>query len=218
MRKLLFFLVTMSLSTALNAKVVDLGTYGATYPIAEKDAVVELKEAAARVDWNKVLDKEKWKRKAEDFKPRDLASLPRARKTRAYTVDMSYTLPFDIPRVDRNGKVTGTLYPKGYTFNPLDYVSYPGILVFIDGSDKKQVEWFRKSKFFRDYRTRLLITGGSYYELEKAMGIPVFYAARPVVERLRIKAVPSIAWQRGKYMVVKEIGLDDTGKKSDNHN
>jgi conjugal transfer pilus assembly protein TraW len=26
------------------------------------------------------------------------------------------------------------LYPKGYSFNPLDYVSYPGVLVVIDGA------------------------------------------------------------------------------------
>ena len=218
MRKPVFFLIVlMAFSTSLQAKTVDLGTFGATYPIAEKDAIVEMQEAAARVDWNRVLDKDRWKKKAEDFKPKDLVRLPRARKTRAYTVDLTYTLPFNVPKVDRNGKVTGTLYPKGYTFNPLDYVSYPGILVFINGSDRKQVEWFRGSRYFKDYRTRLLITDGSYYDLEKTMGIPVFYAVRPVVERLKIRAVPSIAWQRGRYMVVKEIGFEKTGKKNNNH-
>ena len=214
MKKAAFLLVILVVfSTSLHARIVDLGTFGSTYPIAEKDAVQEMQEAAAKVDWSKVFDKDKWKKKAEDFKPKDLVSLPKAKRTRAYTVDLTYTLPFDIPKVDRNGNVTGTLYPKGYTFNPLDYVSYPGILVFIDGSDKSQVEWFRRSPYFKDYRTRLLITDGNYYDLAKSMGIPVFYAMKPVVERLKIKAVPSIAWQRGRYMVVKEIGLE----KADNN-
>ena len=56
-----------------------------------------------------------------------------ARKERTFLVDMTYTLDRDI--ADEKGNV---VYPKGYTFNPLDYITYPGTLVILDGNSPTQ--------------------------------------------------------------------------------
>jgi len=55
----------------------------------------------------------------------------------------------------------------------------------------------------------LLLTGGSYYELGKKLDRPVFYANADIIHRFQLEAVPSIVFQRGKYMEVKEVAISD---------
>jgi len=71
--------------------------------------------------------------------------LPSALEDSIRTVDMTYTTEFDVP--DGRGNI---LYPKGYVFNPLEYVYLPNMLVFINGGKKDQVEWFNSSAYFND--------------------------------------------------------------------
>ena len=112
----------------------ELGRFGAVYPIVEPDALEEIRAKAARVDWKKVFNKEKMTRGIREYQPRDLVKLPAARHARTFLADMSHTLDMDIP--DGKG---GILYPRGYTFNPLDYVNLTRTLVIINGNDQKQV-------------------------------------------------------------------------------
>jgi conjugal transfer pilus assembly protein TraW len=178
----------------------DLGRTGATYDIAEPDALVEIEEAARRVDWEKAFDKEKAKRALKAFKPEGMKPIPRAKKDRVRLVDMTYTLDHDIP--DGKG---GVLYPKGFSFNPLDYVSYPGVIVIIDGSDREQVVWFKSSVLAKDHRVALMLSDGSFYDAMQEFGRPVFYALPNVARRLRIEAVPSVVVQKNGMMEVKEV-------------
>ncbi|MDD2900322.1 MAG: hypothetical protein PHI31_16630 [Desulfuromonadaceae bacterium] len=175
----------------------ELGTFGMTYRIAEQDALAEIEERAKQVDWHKVLDK----RKVENFQgPPDRVRLPRAKRNRSFPVDMTYTTEIDVP--DGKG---GILYPKGYTFNPLDYVTYPKTLVVIDGTDPEQVKWFAASEYDKRLDVTLLLTGGSFGAVSKRISRPLFYADRKIVERFKLKAVPSVVRQKGRMMEVLEI-------------
>ena len=185
----------------------DLGTFGTTYPVAEKDAVLEIKERAAQTDWTKHFNKDKIEKAVRRYRP-DIFRLPRATQDRTFRVDMSYAVDFDIP--DGKG---GILYPKGYRFNPLEYVQWPGILVVIDGSDKEQVSWLRSSQYVKDYRTMLLVTDGGFWDLSHNLKRPVFYATRQIVNRFQLKAVPSVIQQSSNYMEVKEIAVHSQNEK-----
>lgn len=177
----------------------ELGTFGMTYRIAELDALAEIEERAKQVDWYKVLDK----RKVENFQgPPDRVRLPRARQNRRFPVDMTYTTEIDVP--DGKG---GILYPKGYTFNPLDYVTYPKTLVVIDGTDPEQVKWFAASEYDKRLDVTLLLTEGSFGTVSKRISRPLFYADRKIVERLKLQAVPSVVRQKGRMMDVTEVKL-----------
>mgnify|MGYP000439194096 CR=1 FL=1 len=145
-------------AAATGPPVRDLGTVGTTYPVAEPDALEEILEAARKVDWSKVFDRSKWAERLRSFKPPQLPELPRAARDRVRPVDLTWTLPFDIPRVNEKGEIVGILYPRGYAFNPLDYVTYPGVLVILDGEDPLQLSWFERSPYFDDPKARLLIT------------------------------------------------------------
>lgn len=182
-----------------SAQAKELGTFGMTYRIAERDALTEIEERAKQVDWHKVLDK----RKVENFQgPPDRMRLPRAKRNRSFPVDMTYTTDIDVP--DGKG---GILYPKGYTFNPLDYVAYPKTLVVIDGTDPEQVKWFAASEYDKRLDVTLLLTGGSFGAVSKRISRPLFYADRKIVERLKLQAVPSVVRQKGRIMEVTEVKL-----------
>lgn len=182
---------------SLSVQAKDIGTFGMTYRIAERDALAEIEERARQVDWHKVLDK----RKVENFQgPTERVRLPRTKRNRSFPVDMTYTTEIDVP--DGKG---GILYPKGYTFNPLDYVTYPKTLVVIDGTDPEQVKWFAASEYDKRLDVTLLLTEGSFGTVSKRISRPLFYADRKIVERLKLKAVPSVIRQKGRVMEVLEI-------------
>jgi conjugal transfer pilus assembly protein TraW len=176
---------------------------GRVYPITEPDMLEELRAKAATVDWSKVVNKDKQKEKIKTFKPENLISLPPAKEDRSYLVDMTYTLDVDMP--DGKG---GVLYPKGYSFNPLDFAPLRGKLIVIDGSDPRQVAWFDKSVYRDDLNVKLLLTGGSYYQLMEKFRRPVFYYMQPMSIRLQVEAVPAVVEQAGKMIRVTEVGLE----------
>jgi len=194
-----------ALGTLLHVQITDaklLGRIGAVYPIKEKDALTEIEDRARAVDWNKVLDKKKIVSQMKALRPEGLAHLPRAKRDRRFQVDMTFTLTYDIP--DGRG---GILYPKGYTFNPLELISYPYIQVYINGDDRKQIEWFNSSPYAKDDRVRLNLVDGSHFEVSRKLGRQVFYATPLALQRLKLVAVPSAVMQQGKMMEVSEYAI-----------
>lgn len=184
------------LPESAQAKV--LGTMGRVYSIAETDALQEIEMSARGVDWQSILGKER----PEDFRPANLVRLPRARHTRSFLLDMTYTLDSDIP--DGKG---GVLYPRGYRFNPLDYVPFNQTLVILDGEDPAQTAWLMASPLAVDPKTIVLLSQGSFSRVGKELGRAVFYADRRIVERFRLAAVPSVVSRKGRLMEVKEIEI-----------
>ena len=179
-----------------------LGTVGHVYPVVEPDALAEIKDAAARVDWEKVIDRQKKLEMIKHFRPGDLHPLPVAMADKSFLVNMSYTLDADIP--DGKG---GVLYPKGFAFNPLDYVKLTSLLVVIDAGDQQQIQWFKSSSYADDYRTRLILSGGDYYDLTEELDRPVFYLVDAVAQRLQLAAVPSVIRQQDNMLQVREVML-----------
>ena len=198
-------------AVTLDAAVHNLGVFGTTYSIAEKDAIEEIREKASTIDWKKYFNKEQMEQAVKNYRPKEPVSLPVTTGDKKHNVDLTYTLDFDIP--DGKG---GILYPKGYSFNPLDYLQLPNILVVIDASDDRQVQWFLSSEYANDYRTMLLITEGKFWDVSHALNKPVFYVTRQIADRFQLSAVPSVIKQAGQYMEVRQIALKQD-KNMDNN-
>jgi conjugal transfer pilus assembly protein TraW len=196
------FILTLTLCLLFSGigQAKQLGVVGRVYPIAERDALEEIEERARQVDWQSVLDRER----PEDFRPANLAKLPRAHRGRSFLVDMTYILDFDIP--DGKG---GILYPKGYQFNPLDYVPFNQTLVVINGEDSEQVAWLKASPLVNRPDTLILLSGGGFSEVGQGLERAVFYATRQIVERFQLKAVPSVIHREGRMMEVEEIEIPE---------
>ncbi len=174
-----------------------------TYPIIEKDALTEIKSAAAKVNFQNHLSEEEKQALIKNYRPKGLKTLPQAKQQRSFLVDMTYTLTFDIP--DGKG---GILYPKGYSYNPLDYMNYYQTLVVIDGSNRDQIHWFKNSPYYQSIKARLLITDGNYYDLATELETAVFYAFPEIINKFKLTAVPVVIRQDEKMMKVTEIDIE----------
>jgi len=194
----------VSIAISLMLSITPLGTYGNTYPIEEKDAIVEMEEKIKKVDVEKI--RKELETKMRNHKPHDLASLQIAEKSYSYLVDMTYTLDVDIPKVNSEGKVEGIIYPKGYTFNPLDYMPVdPPPLVIFNGENTKEKEWVKKKMKENDPRMKnamLVVTQGSFIKLAEEMKKPVYYLKEIMVERLKLRNTISIVYREKNKMRV----------------
>ena len=184
------------------AVVHDLGRSGNVYEVREGDALEEIK---ARVKAVTVEEKESLQRQMKErvasYKPFNAVDLPPAASDDVRMVDMTHTLEFDIS--DGKG---GILYPKGYTFNPLEYVPFSQTIVVFNGSLKREVDWFLSSEYVGRADVKVLLTGGEWGSLTKRLKRRVFYLTSQIAERFQLKATPSVVAVRGnRYMEVKEV-------------
>jgi conjugal transfer pilus assembly protein TraW len=178
---------------------------GRTWPIAEGDALEEIEARISRQPANM----------APQFGPRSewsalkAAPLGRTTRNRVRSVVPFYTLAMDIALP--GGKM---LYPKGYTFNPLAYVSLPQRLVVVDPAD---IGWASRIASPTDWilLTAQNETGGGRHQddalsLGEKLGRPVFILEERVKQRLGLTVAPVIVRQVGQRLELTEVHLDRT--------
>ena len=176
----------------------DLGRFGKVYPIVEPNLIEELQQKAPPVDL------EQLRKEHETYQPENLVKLPKSKTDGSFQVDMTYTLDHDI--TDAQGNL---LYKKGFTFNPMEYVNFRGGFIVIDGSDAKQVQWFKATTYFGNKQALLLLTDGYAAQLAKDLNRPVFYLTKDIQSRLKLKSVPSIVVPVGIKLMVREVRLEE---------
>ncbi len=203
MRFRIFLLIP---TVILNAKVIEILHVGKTYPFAEKDLLVLLhkyikshkKEIAKKLQ--KI--KKEAKKKIINFKPQGINPLTPAPKNRVFYPDLTYTLPYDIK--DTQGRV---IYPKGFKFNPANYVRLPYTIVVINGNRKEELKWAEKNGYFNNIHYRIFLTDGNWYEIMKKYKTQVYYCMPQIEKRFKLKHTPSIITQIGNKIEVREICL-----------
>lgn len=204
--RLINILLFLMVASPAKAEIKDLGIIGETYPIVEDDIVAELREQAQTLKG--LAPSGDLMEQIRHYQPANLQALPRAADNRNFLVDMTYTLDHDLK--DKNGKV---IYPRGYTFNPLDRIRLSTSLVVIDGTDSDQVAWFKESPYMKNRRVKLLISGGYDSDLRRELKRPVFYLTKDIGTRLKLTAVPCVAVQKGNGMQVTEFFIQTNNNK-----
>lgn len=178
-------------SSAAGQSSGSASTIGRTWPIAEPDALAEIEAKVA------TLPKDMSKR----FGPRSgwsalkAASLDVAPADRVRTVVPFYSLEFDIKLPDGR-----TLYPKGFTFNPLRFVTMPQRLVIVHPRD---LGWALKAARTSDF---VLVTAGDAIDLGERTGRAIYILEERVKQRLGLTVAPVIVAQEGQKLVLTEIG------------
>ena len=179
---------------ALTAKAVDLGVWGSLYPIDEPDIRKVLISQASEVDWaekNRELERnsEKWFDELPSF------GLGLASETKTEWVDPSIVLTDDIymPIQDEKGDWNWELvYPAGTIVNPLDKVRPNTNMLFIDADDREQREFAINALKAYPYRLMIVLVDGNPRKLAKGVRMPIYYANQSMIDRFRIKRVPSL--------------------------
>jgi conjugal transfer pilus assembly protein TraW len=166
-------------------------TIGRTWAIAERDALAEIEAKVATLPGDM----------SKSFGPRSnwsalkAASLAIAPGDRVRSVVPFYTLEFDINLPDGR-----TLYPKGYTFNPLTYVRMPQRLVVVHPRD---LRWALRTARPADF---ILVTAGDAIELTERTGRAIYILEERVRDRLGLTVAPVIVAQQGSRLILTEIG------------
>lgn len=190
------------LSTMLYAEQIVIND-GRTYSFAEKDMVEEIHEIIEK-DKDKINAKLKLEKdKALRWKPQQ-EKLTIAVKNRVFYPDITYVVPDDIK--DVNGRI---MYPKGYKFNPADYVRMRQTIVIIDSTNKLQVAWAKKNKYLDDMKYMVLLNEGNAYEMQKKYKKPFYYVDKKFSDKFKIEKTPSLVQQVGNKIQVSEICLKD---------
>ena len=196
--------IVLFLATPAQAAVKDLGAVGRTYPVVEPDGLAGI--APSRLHMEQV--QQKIAERIKNYQPADIHPLPRASADRTFMVDMTYRLDRDLTNAENK-----VVYPKGYTFNPLDYITLLGGLIIIDGDDPSQVRWFRTSPYYKNHQARLLLASGQAAELTEKLQRPVFYLTDEIAKRLHLAAAPSVVIQKGDKIQVLEFFIPDTTQR-----
>lgn len=173
-------------------------TIGRTWPVIEPDALTEIEARVAKQPANI----------ADRFGPRQgwsamrSAILEVAHKDRKRTVIPFHALDFEIRLPD--GKL---LYPKGYTFNPLAYVSLPQRLVVVH---PQNIDWAMAQARPSDW---ILLAGGGQANadpiaLGEKIGRPLFILEERVKDRLGLAVAPVIVQQVGQKLELHEFAQE----------
>ena len=191
----------------LNARIIEMNNGGTTYEIKEQD-IVEIFKKYIEINKEKLakkLDdaKHKAKERLRFYKPKNLTiSLTSAKENRVYYPDPTYTLDKDIK--DINGKV---IYPKGYKFNPLNYINLNLKYIVINFKNKTEVNWLKKQNY-DDVNTMILLSDGNFIEANKILKKQVYFLTNKIIERFGLEHTPSIVVQDGTKIKVQEFNLN----------
>ena len=195
---LILALLLTGVSLAGAGEIVQLEPVGPISAVIETDLGEALRQGAVSIDV------EQLRHAQARYQPANLHALPRATKDATTMVDLTHTLEQDL--IDAQGTI---LYPRGFTFNPLRYVSLSGALVVIDGSDPEQVAWFKGSPYGANRRALLLLSGGLAAALRDELQRPVAYLTEDIAQRLQLRAVPSVVMEQDQHLTVREVLIDE---------
>lgn len=201
MKKILLLLIFINIVIAKPIYV------GKTYEFAELDTLDEIKNYIKnnkeKLDNKQKEFIKKSKNKLENLAPNLKNEIPSAIISKRYQINSNYTTEFEIKAPD--GRV---LYPKGFTYNVLDYIQIPYNIIFIDGNDTKELQWLKKSKYLGNAGSKILITNGKYKDVSKALNSHIFFANDKIIQRFAIKVTPTIAKQEKNQMILYEVCIE----------
>jgi conjugal transfer pilus assembly protein TraW len=176
--------------TFIMATLITVGSFGTTYPIAEPDAMHEIEQKVSNIDQKKIA--RDLEQSFKTFTPKDIVKLQPAAKSFSYHPDLSFTLDHDIPRVDPNGKISGMLYPKGYKFNPVEYLQGdPPVLVIFNANSEKEMKWVKKY-YQKKSNIMFCLSEGDWMKASKELGTQVFYLKAIMADKLNLKNTVSV--------------------------
>jgi len=192
----------------------DLGKYGTTEAIAERDFLDEIQERIASIDWE-AKKKQAWQRYWTRY---SFLTLPPASKDRAFQVDAVYEVPQDFILPD--GTV---LARKGDRINLFEKVRPHFVLVVFDPGDSRQLAWAKKAG--REYRGRFQVqylttslperTWECFERLEKSLEEPLYLLNEAVRERFHLAHVPSLVRPLEDRFEVREVKMEKAQGEKD---
>lgn len=207
LRRIVLFLLAVTLVIPGLARSSDLGTIGPVYPIQEPHLLDFIRQRLQQKERSGELKKLEEQARARGIDavthPKPVAGIKLAETARTFYFNPTFTLDRNV--LDDKGKL---LFPAGTRKNPLEIVALSKHLLFFDARDKRQVTRARELIAFYRGRVKPILVGGSYLDLMKSWRAPVYYDQQGVLtHRLGITQVPAIVSQEGLRLRIDELVL-----------
>ena len=184
---ILIIFVVIQIASNVNAGQFE-HVLGETYPIHERHPTEEIKEISNKIDWKSKYSKVK------ELKFQ-FAAIARATRNREYVHEILNSIEMDVTN-PTSGEI---LYPKGYTFNPLDFIKLPKFIII--SNHKKDIEWLEK----QDVQIgTMILTIGDPFRLSKKLNRKVMILKDDLKEKLKLEFYPAIAQQVGNKIKISE--------------
>lgn len=185
----------------------DFGIHGSTFEVKEEGFLSMIQRRLKQVDIEKEQRKMLDIAKMRVEEPERVANIKRTQKSQSFTYDPSYITEGDI--FMPNGML---LYPAGTRVNPLDHITLDTKLIFIDGKDSLQIEWFKEQErsLSASKQEKLILIAGRPLDLQKELGREVYFdQAGILTTKFNIEQVPAIVEQEGKMLRIREVKIEN---------
>ncbi|WP_062343221.1 type-F conjugative transfer system protein TraW [Novosphingobium sp. CCH12-A3] len=189
----------------------DLGRFGETWPVIEPDLLsmiaARLKAAQGSGQLDQLNRAFAARAEARVMNPTPVGGLSPATKSRSWTYDPAMTLSADIR--DAKGVLIAA---RGTRINPLDLVTLPRMLLFVDGTSDSQVAWAQAQG--DDAHVSIILVAGSPFARMRALKRRVWFdQGGTLTARFGIAHTPVLVRQRGKALQVDEVALPPEAHK-----
>ncbi|WP_425363577.1 type-F conjugative transfer system protein TraW [Candidatus Tisiphia endosymbiont of Hybos culiciformis] len=184
----------------------DFGIYGTIFEVKEEGFLAMIQRKLKLVDIEQEQRKMLEIAKNRIEEPVLVTNIKRTEKPQSFTYEPSYMVKEDI--VLPNGKL---LYALGTRVNPLDHMSLDKKLIFINGKDSLQIEWFKQqqSNGVIKEEDKLILIAGRPLDLQKELNREVYFdQAGILTTKFNIEQVPAIIEQEGKLLRIREVEID----------
>ncbi len=183
----------------ITAAIVTLGT---TFPIAETSLIEFMKTRLKQVDLKKAEEEVKARIINSIKNPKPIfPDTAKCQKNRIWYIDPTVTLDRDI--IDHKGKI---LVAKGTAYNPLEHRTLSTQLVFILGTNQKQIEWARQQP-----KSKIILVSGSPIALEERFqdeAIPFYFDQGGILcAKFGITTFPAVICQDHNQLKCEEVAL-----------
>ena len=185
----------------------DFGTEGLTYEIAEESLLDHLYQRLSTVSEEDLLKKqlEIGSRVQSTIQnPSSGLVVRKAKERRSFTIDPTILVQKDVR--NHEGKI---VVAKGTSYNPLETVTLKDALLFLDGTDSKQVQWARA----QGELTKWILVKGPPLEMMKTENRSVYFdQGGSIAKHFKIEAYPAKIVQESTLLRVEEIPVEDVNE------
>lgn len=184
-----------------------------TYDIKEQDFVSEIESKKDGFENRLNQERERSKEKIENYTGEILLKAP---INLIKLVDPTYVLENEIPKYNKVGQKIGVLYPKGYRFNPIEYMNVlpPDMFVFnaCDEAEGKYINNLIK-EYESNTKDYILVNSGCKNKDVKSGNFAkkVYFLTKEMVEKFQLEHTISVISvnKEKKRIAIQEVRIDE---------
>ncbi|SUH19367.1 IncF plasmid conjugative transfer pilus assembly protein TraW [Salmonella enterica] len=185
----------------------DLGTWGDLWPVEEQSMLSFIQQRLGDMEKSGQLAElqQGFKERVVEntLRPPPVAGLRTDTRAHTHRVDPSVSISEDM--ADHNGTVFAR---KGQRINPLDTVSLPGPLYFLDADDKRQTDWLVQQPAVLN--RKVILVSGNIRDATKRLGTRIYFDQNgDLSRRFGLTYIPAVVRQEGKTLVVTSVAMPE---------